>query len=284
MNKDLLKRITIFPVLLVVCFISIGCSNSEIANQGETSSKEETHITVTESLPIEEAPTEAFIEDTIQNNTHNIFTGIIGETEIQMRISREDNVLTAAYITRTDDENFFEGEMKSPTEFELKDQDGGYLNCTIQDSMGSVNGTGMISGENADISLRLSTFYPIGNDYDNYYSSMERMAYPSKAVEEFAQQIKDSINGKEEFLKLFKYPLVVRIEGDEFTVNNEAEMAEQYDILMSQADFREQIENMYTKYLFLTYDGACVENGIIWFVEDGNGDYKIWTINYRKLV
>lgn len=282
MNKKLSKRFKLFWALSVVSIISIGCSNTEVANQEHTLLETIGQVTVSETLSTEESPIEPFIGETIHNHAHNIFQGIIGQTEIQMKISREDYTLTAAYTTRTDDEKFFEGKMKSTSEIELYDGEGGYLKGTIYD--GSINGTAMISGENQVITLQLTTFFPVGYDYENYYSGVVGLACSSKEVEEFARLIKESINEKEKFLKLFNYPLEIKIEGEAITVKNEDEMAKQYDILMAQTDFREQIKNMYTKYLFLSYDGICVENGIIWFNKDSNGNYKIWSLNYRKSV
>lgn len=285
MIKKLYRRIKLFVIFSVACSISIGCSNADIASQEQTTLEEIEQVTVIDTSSVADSLLEAssteILEYVMRNNAHSIFRGTIGQTEVQMKISRQDHVLTAAYITKTDDEKFFEGELKNSSEFELHDKEGGYLKGTFSDV--GIDGTAMISGERQSVTLYLVTFFPIGYDYENYYSGVVACACSSKEVEEFAQKIKDSITKKETFLKLFTYPLVVRIEGEAITVNTEDEMANVYDILMEQTDFRGQIETMYTKYLFLTYDGLCVENGIMWFMEDSNGDYKIWTVNYRKM-
>ena len=54
------------------------------------------------------------------------------------------------------------------------------------------------------------------------------------------------------------------------------------DTLFVEADFREQIETMYTKYLFVNYQGVCVEYGILWFSQYDEGDFKITAINYHR--
>lgn len=283
MGKKLLKSTALFLALSIIGAISTGCSgaNADTAGGRQVTVGETENIMIMDSSTTEETSWEIFTDDTIRNNTHNIFDGTIGQTEVRMRISRKDNSLTAAYITRADDENFFEGEMKNPAEFELKDDEGGYLKGRIQD--GNINGTGMILGESIEFVMNLDTFFPIGYDYDNYYSGVAANNCSSKEVEKFAQQIKDSMHNKEEFLELFTYPLEIRIEGEAIAINSKEEMAKQYDFLISEEHFREQIENMYTKYLFLTYEGICVENGIIWFMKDNNDNYKIWALNVRKL-
>jgi hypothetical protein len=275
------KRIRLIAWLSIVCAISMGCSSTEMLKQEQTTMeqpREETKIEV--SATDKEQSSEIITDETIRDNAHNIFIGTIEQTEIKMKISREGNSLTAAYITRTDDENFFDGEMKNSTEFELNDNEGGYLKGTIHD--GSFSGTGKISGKNVTITMQLTTFFPIGYDYEDYYSGLFNKNFPTSSieVERFAQHIKDSVKDKEKFIKLFKYPLDIRINGEVISVESEEEMAYQYDTLIAESNFQEKIENMYTKYLFLNYGGVCVEDGILWFEKDVNGDYKIWSLNY----
>ena len=52
-----------------------------------------------------------------------------------------------------------------------------------------------------------------------------------------------------------------------------------YDQLMEEIGIREQIENIYTKFMFANYTGICVEDGIMWINIDSSGDYKITAIN-----
>ena len=62
-------------------------------------------------------------------------------------------------------------------------------------------------------------------------------------------------------------------------IENEEEMLGIYDQLMEQNGFKEQIENIYTKYMFANYMGICIEDGIMWVQQDSLGDYKIYAIN-----
>ncbi|NNJ28324.1 hypothetical protein [Lacrimispora defluvii] len=253
-----------------------------MTKQEQTSTEQLTAVTTTEALTTEkESYTETTMEELIRNDTHNIFKGTIGESEVQMNIRREGNTLTASYITRTDDEKTLRGEMKGPTEFQLNDKEGGYLKGTVYD--GNLKGTGNISGKDVTIRMYLSTFMPIGYDHDDYYSGDRIMSgqMTSTEVENFAKQIKESITDKEKFIKLFRYPLDIRVNKKVIPVQNEDEMSDQIDTLLAETDFREQIETMYTKYLFTNYQGVCVENGILWFDKDDNGDFKIWSLNYR---
>lgn len=137
-------------------------------------------------------------------------------------------------------------------------------------------GTGEISGKPIEFFLRMETYIPIGDDFDNYYSGGGLGGWPED-IEAFAKKIKSSVNNKEEFLKLFHYPTVIHINGESIAVQNEEEMGIQYDKLIAEDSFREEIEHMFTKYLFKNYMGVCVEYGIIWF--DGN---EIQTINFRN--
>ena len=279
------KQSVLIMVSFIVCIISMGCTKNEVTKPDQTSTEQLTAVTNTEALTTEkETDTETIMEEIIQDNTHNIFRGIIGESEVKMNIRREGNSLTAAYITRTDDEKIFDGEMISPTEFALNDNEGGYLKGTIGTIYDSIlKGNGNISGKNVTFTMHSITFFPIGYDHDDYYSG-DQWGGPktSMKVENFARQIKESVTDKEKFIKLFKYPLVIRVDGEVIPVQNEDEMSEQYDTLFVEADFREQIETMYTKYLFVNYQGVCVENGILWFSQYDEGDFKITAINYHR--
>jgi len=110
----------------------MGCTKTEVTKPDQTSTEQLTAVTNTEALTTEkETDTETTMEEKIEDNKHNIFMGIVGESEVTMNIRREGDSLTAAYITRTDDEKTFHGEMISPTEFELNDNEGGYLKGTV---------------------------------------------------------------------------------------------------------------------------------------------------------
>ena len=216
----------------------------------------------------------------IHNNEHNVYLGSIGNEEIRMIITRTEDSLSAAYITRDGKEKSFQGNLKKDSAgFILNADSGGCLEGTISaDNNGqiSISGKGVLSEKDIIFTLRQDTFFPIGEDAKNYYSSI---GYEAKDVEQFAQWIKDSVNDKAEFVKLISYPISIEIDGSSISIENEEEMINVYDQLMTQNNFRQQRESVYTKYMFANYMGICVEDGIMWINIDSSGDYKITAIN-----
>lgn len=216
----------------------------------------------------------------IHDNEHNIYTGNIGNEEIRMMITRTGDSLSAAYVTRDGEEKAFHGNLASSVAgFVLNTEDGEYLNgiITETDNGGiSINGEGVISESDVAFTLNQNTFFPAGENPENYYSSL---GYAAEDVEQFAKQIKDSINDKAAFAGLIQYPISIEIGGSQIMIENEESMIDIYDRLMEQNSFKQQIQNIYTKYVFANYMGICVEDGIMWINIDSSGDYKITAIN-----
>ena len=215
----------------------------------------------------------------IHNNEHNIYMGKCEDAEIRMVITRTEDDLSAAYITRDGAKNFFQGELQEDSaKFTLSNDFGDYLNMEINtddNGMISVNGDGQISGNNVVLTLNQDTFFPIGEDFTNYYSSL---GYEAEEAESFAAMIKDSVEDKAAFAKLISYPISIYDGNNNTMIENETAMVEAYDELFGQ-DFKEQVGNMFTKYMFANYQGICVEGGIMWFHKESSGDYKITTIS-----
>lgn len=215
----------------------------------------------------------------IHNNEHNIYMGKCEDAEVRMVITRTEDDLSAAYITRDGAENFFQGELKKDSaEFTLNNDAGDYLHMAIDtDDNGiiSINGGGLISGNNVVLTLNQDTFFPIGEDIANYYSSL---GYEAEEAERFAAMIKDSVGDKSAFAKLLSYPISIYDGNKNTVIENETAMMEAYDELFGQ-DFKEQAGNMFTKYMFANYQGICVEDGIMWFHKESSGDYKITAIH-----
>ena len=216
----------------------------------------------------------------IHDNEHNIYTGNIENEEIQMMITRTEEILSAAYITRDGEEKAFQGNVrKDSAGFILNADSGDYLEGTISadDNGGiSINGKGVISESDVVFTLNQDTFFPIGEDPENYYSSL---GYNADEAEQFAQQIKDSINDKTAFADLIQYPISIEMDRGKAMIDNEESMINIYDQLMEQNGFKQQIENSYTKFMFANYMGICVEDGVMWINIDSSGDYKITSIN-----
>ena len=216
----------------------------------------------------------------IHDNEHNIYTGNIGNEEIRMMITRTGDNLSASYVTRDGEEKAFHGNLESSVAgFVLNTEDGEYLNgiITETDNGGiSINGEGVISESDVAFTLNQDTFFSAGENPENYYSSL---GYTAEDVEQFAKQIKDSINDKTAFVGLIQYPMFIEMDGNQIMIENEESMINTYDRLMEQNGFKQQVENIYTKYMFANYMGICVEDGIMWINTDSSGDYKITAIN-----
>ena len=219
----------------------------------------------------------------IHNNEHNIYMGKCEDDEIRMVITRTEDDLSAAYITRDGAENFFQGELQEDSaKFTLSNDFGDYLNMEINtddNGMISVNGDGQISGNNVVLTLNQDTFFPIGEDITNYYSSL---GYEAEEAERFAAMIKDSVEDKAAFAKLISYPISIYDGNNNTVIENETAMVEAYDELLGQ-DFKEQVGSMFTKYMFANYQGICVEDGIMWFHKESSGDYRITAISLLLL-
>ena len=161
----------------------------------------------------------------------------------------------------------------------MNTDDGEYLNGIItetDDGGISINGEGVLSQSNVTFTLNQESFIVMGNDMENYYAFF---GYNADEAERFAQQIKDSINDKTAFAGLIQYPISIEMGGDQIIIENEESMIDIYDRLMEQNGFKQQIENVYTKFMFANYMGICVEDGIMWINMDSSGDYKITSIN-----
>ena len=223
---------------------------------------------------------ETLAERCIWDNIHNVYLGRIGNEEIRMIITREGERLSAAYITRSNEEKFFNGELNSDlAKVYLNTDDGEYLegNLGIDDNgFFGISFEGVLSGNRVDFTVNWETFFSFGEDTTNYYSFMR---YDSKSAEQFAKQIKDSVGNANAFARLVQYPISIDLDGERILIENEKEMTKLYDRLMEENGFRQQVENMFTKYLFANYQGICVEDGIIWFNIDRDEKYKITAIN-----
>ena len=223
---------------------------------------------------------EELINRGIHNNEHNIYTGNIGNEEIRMMITRTEDSLYAAYTTRSGEGKVFQGNLaNNAAGFVLNTDDGEYLNGMItetDDGYFMINGEGALSQSNVTFTLYQESFITMGDDLVNYY---DFFGYNADEAERFAQQIKDSVNEKTAFAGLIQYPISIVIDGDQIMIENEESMIDIYDRLMEQNGFKQQIENIYTKYMFANYMGICVEDGIMWINMDSSRDYKITAIN-----
>lgn len=270
----------------MMALLTGGCSqNFEVLNVEEYSYEEYEVSEIQETslqnpeIPVQQQPSE-LIDMAIHDNEHNIYNGNVGNKEIRMIITRTDNDLSAAYITRTGDEKAFRGKLKTDSDgFTLDTDAGDFLDAAISaDSDGKIiiSGEGIIDENKAAFALSQDTFFTIGEDIENYYSFL---GYDAESAEKFAEQIRTSVNDKAAFAKIILYPISIKTGSSSIFIENEDEMLETYDDLFGQNNFKKMIEQMYTKYMFANYMGICVENGIMWYNQDPAGDYKITSIS-----
>lgn len=75
-------------------------------------------------------------------------------------------------------------------------------------------------------------------------------------IEEFANKIKLYVteNNKAGLADLVAYPIKVAINGSKVTINNKKEFEKKYDNIIN-TEFKEKVNNCYTKYLFSNYMG-----------------------------
>lgn len=234
--------------------------------------------TDTDNISTVSSQEEQLVDDGIHNNKHNIYEGKIGNEKIRMLITRREDVLAATYITTNNEEKVFHGTLKNNSaSIILHANDKEYLKGRIESTDGliHISGEGLISGKSVEFIIYPDTIFFIGDDIENYYSFLGETA---KEAEQFAQQIKDSIKNKNAFAKLILYPISVNMDNSRVTIENEEEMRNIYDKLMEQHTFQQQVENIFTKYMFANSEGICVEQGLIWFNKISTG-YKITAIN-----
>ena len=216
----------------------------------------------------------------IFDNYHNIYTGNLGNEEIRMLITRTGDSLYAAYTTRSGEGKVFQGNLaNNAAGFVLNADDGEYLNGIVtqtEEGYFTISGEGVLSQNSVAFTLYQEGTIMLGDDLNNYY---DFFGYNAEEAERFAQQIKDSINDKTAFARLIQYPISIEIDGSRITIENEEGMINVYDRLMKQNGFQQQVENIFTKYMFANYGGICIENGIIWVSQYTSGDYKIYAIN-----
>ena len=279
-----MKKLGLLASMCIFTLLMSGCTENAESTPMEDSSEAVSDITeVQKDIPELSEQDVELINMGIHNNEHNVYMGSIRNEEIRMMITRTEDSLSAAYITRDGEEKAFQGELKKNSAgFSLNTDSGDYLEGTISsdDNGGiSIKGEGVISESDVVFTLNQETFFPVGEDAENYYSSL---GYNADEAERFVRQIKDSVNDKTAFAKLISYPISIKIGGSSILIENEEEMQSAYDKLIEQTGFKQQTKNIYTKFMFANYMGICVENGIIWFQQDSSGDYKIYAINPPK--
>ena len=222
------------------------------------------------------------VEAVIADNCNSVFEGKIGTQNICMAIYRDGGLLTASYITQNDQnsEIDLQGTIQIDTaSFVLNSKDRATFMGTIEPETQEgtlIEGT-YRSATNGDIEFTLTLSHTIGNTYESRYPLTSAN---TKDVEEFANKIKLYVteNNKTELADLIDYPIKVAINGSKVSINNKKEFEQKYDDIINE-EFKEKINNCYTKYLFSNYMGIMMGNGEIWFESLNDKGLRVYAIN-----
>lgn len=261
---------------------------------------EDIRIQLSNAAALLEASDTWVLDDIIYDEYHNIYSGFVilsgadslGKynstamtkgAELRAMVTRQGNALTFSVITRSDEEDTFEGEISGEDSFYVENSDGGHLEgYAAEDEDGGIYlyVWGNAFGENVEFMFYLYTFYEIGADAEDYYSGSDFVGVTSSQAEYFAAFIKAAVasDDREAFAQMVSYPITLRLE-EEVVVSDEEEMLLYYDDLMEYQNFAGNVADIFTKYMFAGSMGVCVDDGIIWFEEDSEGECKIYAIN-----
>lgn len=223
------------------------------------------------------------VEAVIADDCNSVFEGKIGTQNICMTIYRDGDLLTASYITQNDQDSEIDlkGTIQTNTaSFVLSSKVGATFMGTIKPETQEgtlLEGTYTSATNEEDIEFALTLSHTIGNTYESRYPLTSAN---TKDIEEFAKKIKLYVteNNKTGLADLIAYPIKVSINGSKVTINNKEEFERKYDDIIS-AEFKEKINNCYTKYLFSNYMGIMLGNGEIWFESLNNNGLKVYAIN-----
>ncbi|MCD7819363.1 MAG: hypothetical protein LUH07_09980 [Lachnospiraceae bacterium] len=291
--KPGLTRKSLFVIFILITMVTISsCANSSTSENSTTEktnldseyssdTNNSTNTNFEEITPKSNGLSEISIKDFIYDETHNIYSGYTdNQTEVRVMITRQDTALTFAIVTRNDTTETLNGEITGDNSFHVANNNGEYLDGYVyeEDDVVYLIMEGFIFDKNTCFSLYLYTFYDIGTNVDDYYSSNNTIGITSSQAEDFAMQLKTAIGNKEEFAKLISYPITLKLNED-VVISNEEEMLLYCETLKEYNDFENSISNIFTKYMFANYTGVCIDNGLIWFSPDSEGNCKITAIN-----
>jgi hypothetical protein len=223
------------------------------------------------------------VEAVIADNCNSVFEGKIGTQNICIAIHRDGDVLTASYIAQSDQDSEInlQGTIQTQTaSFILNSRNGSTFMGKIEPETKEgtlLEGTYTSAKNEEDNKLALTLSHTIGNTYESRYPLTNAK---TRDIEEFASKIKLYVteNNKKGLSDLISYPIKVNINGSKQLVSNKEEFEQKYDDIMN-VEFKEQIKNCYTKYLFSNSMGIMLGNGEIWFENLNNYGLRVYAIN-----
>lgn len=234
------------------------------------------------------------LDHVLSDKMHMVFDGkTVQNQRLQVLLTRNGKDLTA-HVQSADGtiQKKLQGAIGENTGwFMVKSEDGSLLEgYASKGEYSYISVQGIIDGkkiEANDLFESTGTIFETKEEEEDYYVGMGEYGgvdVTKETMDAFMQQIRTAVDDKEAFAKLMDYPVKINYEAGSVTVNNEKEMMEKYDTLMSTNYFKENVKEIFVgSYPFYNYMGVMMEIGEqgqnVWIDQDKNGTLGIYAIN-----
>lgn len=234
------------------------------------------------------------LDHVLSDKMHMVFDGkTVQNQRLQVLLTRNGKDLTA-HVQSADGtiQKKLQGAIGENTGwFMVKSEDGSLLEgYASRGEYSYISVQGIIDGkkiEANDLFESTGTIFETKEEEEDYYVGMGEYGgvdVTKETMDAFMQQIRTAVDDKEAFAKLMDYPVKINYEAGSVTVNNEKEMLEKYDTLMSTNYFKENVKEIFVgNYPFYNYMGVMLEIGEqgqnVWIDQDKNGTLGIYAIN-----
>jgi len=234
------------------------------------------------------------LDHVLSDKMHMVFDGkTVQNQRLQVLLTRNGKDLTA-HVQSADGtiQKKLKGAIGENTGwFMVKSEDGSLLEgYASKGEYSYISVQGIIDGkkiEANDLFESTGTIFETKEEEEDYYVGMGEYGgvdVTKETMDAFMQQIRTAVDDKEAFAKLMDYPVKINYEAGSVTVNNEKEMLEKYDTLMSTNYFKENVKEIFVgSYPFYNYMGVMMEIGEqgqnVWIDQDKNGTLGIYAIN-----
>ena len=234
------------------------------------------------------------LDHVLSDKMHMVFDGkTVQNQRLQVLLTRNGKDLTA-HVQSADGtiQKKLQGAIGDNTGwFMEKSEDGSLLEgYASKGEYSYISGQGIIDGKKIDaheLVESTGTIFETKEEEEDYYVGMGEYGgvdVTKETMDAFMQQIRTAVDDKEAFAKLMDYPVKINYEAGSVTVNNEKEMLEKYDTLMSTNYFKENVKEIFVgSYPFYNYMGVMMEIGEqgqnVWIDQDKNGTLGIYAIN-----
>lgn len=234
------------------------------------------------------------LDHVLSDKMHMVFDGkTVQNQRLQVLLTRNGKDLTA-HVQSADGtiQKKLQGAIGENTGwFMVKSEDGSLLEgYASRGEYSYISVQGIIDGkkiEANDLFESTGTIFETKEEEEDYYVGMGEYGgvdVTKETMDAFMQQIRTAVDDKEAFAKLMDYPVKINYEAGSVTVNNEKEMLEKYDTLMSTNYFKENVKEIFVgSYPFYNYMGVMMEIGEqgqnVWIDQDKNGTLGIYAIN-----